>query len=83
MRKHSISNSQLAELKSSIPRDLHKQAHHNAKQQGETLSEVICMALATFIDTYSKQHHKEQSRMSLEDARLLMLELGRGFSSVA
>jgi len=75
MRKGSISNSQLAELKISILHDLQQQAHHIAKQQGETISEVISMALAT---TFSKQHTKKQSRLSLEDARVLMLDLGRG-----
>jgi len=34
MRKHSIPNSQLAELKISIPNELQKQAHHIAIQQG-------------------------------------------------
>ena len=81
MRKHSISNSQLAELKISIPHDLQKQAHHIAKQQGETLSEVICMALATYIDTFSNKYYRKQSGISLEDARVLMLELGRGLGN--
>jgi len=81
MRKHSISNSKLAELKISIPHDLQKQAHHIAKQQGETLSEVICMALATYVDTFSKQYQMKQSRISLEDARVLMLELGSGLGN--
>lgn len=81
MRKHSISNSQLAELKISIPHDLQQQVHHIAKQQGETLSEIICMAVAKYIDSYSKQHLMEQSRMSLENARVLMLELGRGLGN--
>ena len=81
MRKGSISKSQLAELKISIPHDLQQQAHHIAKQQGETLSEVISMALATYVDTFSKQHPKKQSRLSLEDARMLMLELGRGLGN--
>lgn len=76
-----MSNSELAELKISIPRNLHKQAHQFAKQQGEALSDVICIALATYIETYTKQHHKEQSRISLEDARVLMLELGRGLGN--
>ncbi len=81
MRKHSISNPELAELKISIPRDLQQQAHQFAKQQGEALSEVICIALETYMNTYSKQRHREQSRLSLEDARLLMLELGRGLGN--
>jgi hypothetical protein len=81
MRKHSIPNSQLAELKINIPHDLQKQAHHVAKQQGETLSEIICMALAKYIDTFSKQHQVKKSRISLEDARVLMLELGRGLGN--
>lgn len=34
MREGTIPNSQLAELKISIPRDLQKQAYHIAKQQG-------------------------------------------------
>ena len=81
MRKHSISNSELAELKISIPHDLQQQVHHIAKQQGETLSEIICMAVAKYIDSYSKQHLMEQSRMSLENARVLMLELGHGLGN--
>jgi hypothetical protein len=81
MRKHSISHSELAELKISIPHDLQKQAHQIAKQQGETLSEVICMALATYVDAFSKKYLMKQSRINLEDARLLMLELGRGLGN--
>ncbi len=81
MKKYSISSSQVAELKISIPLDLQQQAHHIAKQQGETLSEIICMALATYIESHSRQHLMELSRMSLEDARALMLELGRGLGN--
>jgi imidazoleglycerol phosphate dehydratase HisB len=81
MRKHTISKAQLTELKISIPHDLQQQAHHIAKQQGETLSEIVRMALATYIDRYSKQHRVQESRLSLEEARLLMLELGRGLGN--
>ena len=81
MRKHSISDTQLAELKIRIPRDLQKKIHHIALEQGETLSEFISMALAVYIDSYAKQNHKKKSRMSLEDGRVLMLELGRGLGN--
>lgn len=81
MRKSSISKSQLAELKISIPHELQQQAHYIAKQQGETLSEIVSIALATYIDSYSRQHLRQQSRLSLEEARLLMLELGRGLGN--
>lgn len=81
MRKHTISNSQLAELKISIPHELQQEVHQIAMQQGETLSEIICLAIATYIDSHSKQHQRKQSRMSLKKARALMLELGRGLGN--
>ena len=81
MRKHTISDSQLAELKITIPHELQQEVHQIAMQQGETLSEVICLAIATYIDRYSRQHQGKQSRMSLEEARALMIELGRGLGN--
>ena len=81
MKKHATLHSQPATVTISIPRDLQQQVDHIATQQGETFSEFICLALASYIDAYSRQPQPEKLRMSLEDARVLMRKFGHGLGT--
>ncbi len=69
------------ELTITLPQELQQQVRRIAIQQGDTLSDVICLAVASYITSYSKQHPPVSKTMSLDEARGVMRELGRGLGT--
>ena len=61
-----------------VPRELQQHAQHVANEQGETLSELMCLALASYISAYSAQHPPASPSMSLEAAKQRMQIFGQG-----
>ncbi len=79
MRKHQTAQAYAdSELTIRVPRELRQHAQHVAREQGETLSELVCLALSSYITAYSAQHHPASPPMSLEDARRRMQIFGQG-----
>ena len=83
MKKYVTAHPRFATVTINMPTDLQQQADVIATQHGETLSELICLALASYLEAYSKssQAQTEPSRMSLEEARLLMRQFGQGLGA--
>ena len=61
-----------------IPCELQEQTQHLAMQKGETVSEIIRIALAHYIDCYQKPALPVKPKLNLEQGRHLMRELGLG-----
>ena len=79
MLKPTISSTQFAELTIKIPVDLEKQAGRLALQHGETMSEFICLALASYLDmNFYPPAMEKNEQVRIDDARTLMREFGRG-----
>jgi len=65
------------ELTIKIPFELQEQTQHLAMQRGETIPEIIYIALAHYLDSYRKPA-LPVPKLSLEQGRNLMRELGLG-----
>ncbi|WP_446011340.1 hypothetical protein [Candidatus Electrothrix sp.] len=81
MQKHQIKPSQPdSELRVRIPHELCQHVQKIAGEQSETLSDLVCIALASYVTTYSTQQKTPTSStpMELEKARELMENFGRG-----
>lgn len=61
-----------------VPHELRQHAQHIANEQGETLSELMCLALSSYISAYSAQLHPASQSMSLETAKQHMQIFGQG-----
>lgn len=61
-----------------VPRELQQHAQHVANEQGETLSELMCLALSSYISAYSAQQQPASQSMSLEAAKQRMQIFGQG-----
>lgn len=81
MKKHGTSDSNVAKLTISLPQELQQQVRLIAMQQGETFSDIICMAVTTYITTYSQQVQPTSRRINLDEARSLMREFGQGLGT--
>jgi predicted transcriptional regulator len=66
------------ELTIKIPFELQEQTQHLAMQRGETIPEIIYIALAHYINSYQKPVQPVKPALSLEEGRNLMRELGLG-----
>ncbi len=80
MNKHATLANR-TELTITLPQELQQQIRLIATQQGDTLSEVICMAITSYITSYSRQDHPVSKTMSLKKAREVMREFGRGLGA--
>ena len=81
MERYATSQSGFSTVTITIPNALQQQADVIAAQQGETLSELICLALASYVDTSSNHSQAKTAPMSLENARVLMRQLGLGLGA--
>ena len=61
-----------------VPHELQQHARDVANEQGETLSQLICLALSSYIAAYSAQHHRASQSLNLEAARQRMKTFGQG-----
>ncbi|MCK5523586.1 MAG: hypothetical protein KAI83_10680 [Thiomargarita sp.] len=66
------------ELTIKIPFELQEQIQHLAMQRCESISEIIYIALAHYLDGYRKPAQPVKRELSLEQGRNLMRELGLG-----
>lgn len=74
-----ISPAQFAEVTIKMPVDLERQAGHFARQHGETISELLCLALASYLEmNVQAQTPESRDRSRLDEARALMREFGKG-----
>ena len=69
------------ELTITLPKELQQQVRFIATQKGDTLSDVICLAVTLYITSYPKQHPPVSKTMSLNKAREVMRELGQGLGT--
>lgn len=67
-----------SELTIRVPRDLQQHAQHVATEQGETLSEFVCLALSSYIAAFSAQSQSASPSANLEDARRHMQLFAQG-----
>jgi len=79
MRKHqtTLPYSDI-ELTIRVPRALQQHAQKIAMQQGETLSDLVCSAISSYIIAYSAQRQPAPQPMELDKARQLMQTFGHG-----
>jgi len=66
------------ELTIKIPFELQEQTQHLAMQRGETIPEIISLALAHYLDNYRKPAQPVKLEPNLEQGHHLMRELGLG-----
>ncbi len=66
------------ELTIRVPYELRQEAQQIAIQQGETLSNIVCLAISSYVATYSVRRKSSSRRMDLEEARQLMKTFGHG-----
>ena len=74
-----ISPAQFAEVSIKIPLALEEQAEQFARQHGETISELLCMALASYLEmNFYLQPIDNNDELRRNEARALMREFGKG-----
>ena len=79
MRKqHTTSSRSDSELTIRVPRELREHAQQVAIQEGETLSDLVCLAISSYVTAYATQHQSLSQQMGLEEARQLMQTFGQG-----
>jgi hypothetical protein len=66
------------ELTVRFPRELRQHAQQIAVQQGETLSDLVCRAVSSYLTAYSAKYQPASQTMGLDEARQLMQRLGQG-----
>jgi len=66
------------ELTIKMPEQLQKQTQYLARQRGETVSDIIRIALTHYLDAYRKAVQPVKPALSLEQGRNLMREFGLG-----
>ncbi len=69
------------ELTITLPQELQRQVHLIAARHGDTPSDVICMAVASYITANFKEHHHVSKKIGLDEARRVMRELGQGLGA--
>lgn len=79
MRKHQTTRAYSdSELTIRVPRELQQHAQDVAMEQGETLSDLVCLAISSYIAAYSAQHPPVSQPMGLDEARQSMQMFGQG-----
>lgn len=81
MPEHSSQNQSSTTLMIQLPTELRNRINKIASQQGKTVSEMIRLALEQYIPIYLKQN--KAKKISLEEARNLMREFGKGLGQGA
>ncbi|GEM_PF-1777032 len=66
------------ELTVRFPRELRQHAQQIAVQQGETLSDLVCRAVSSYLTAYSAKYQPASQTMGPDEARQLMQRLGQG-----
>lgn len=78
MKMHQTTHCSYNELTIRVPSQLQQHAQQVAVQQGKSLSDIVCLAISSYITEHSKRRESASHSMGLEEARQLMHTFGQG-----